>query len=369
MRELLEHLRVGQRQHHPQRLRGRVVIERSLPRHVPHQRRGARRGQRDGVAPVIEGNGRPVSRDTVRKEVLAERGDVGFAVAELPVQHARDARPRPLRGLLVGHLRREQGVPQLPQRVLGIVVRDLERRVERLVVLLERERVVAVDVRIGGEQEDDFSDSEVREINLQQHFGEAQGVRGQRVPRVGRERRIEAGQLRQRIEIVPQQLQQFRAIPPVAARARVVLDSIEKVVHGPGPHRRPRPHPEREDVRTVRACSAGRRNGARVDQPQGELVPEHLKRRELTDEVGIDRVVVEQLQDGADVSQLHEGVAGPAGAAQLSPEADEDRQLVEALFGSPRVRKVDPQILEAARFALGKLAVPFVGAVAELDEP
>ena len=151
--------------------------------------------------------------------------------------------------------------------------------------------------------------------------------------------------------------------------SRVVLDPIEEVVHGPGPHRGRRPHPEREDVRTVRAGRAGRRNGARVGQPQGELVPQHLKRGELTDEVGIDRVVVEQLQDAADVGELHEGVAGSAGAAQLSPEANEDRQLVEALFGSPRVRKVDPQILEAARFALGKLAVPFVCAVAERDEP
>ena len=166
-----------------------------------------------------------------------------------------------------------------------------------------------------------------------------------------------------------QQLQQFRAILSVAARARVVLDSFEKVVHGPGPHRRRRPHPEREDVRTVRAGSARRRHRAAVGQPQGELVPEHLKRRELTDEVGIDRVVVEQLQDTADVGQLHEGVAGPAGAAQLSPQADEDRQLVEALSARSASGNVDPQILEAARFALRKLAVPFVRAVAELDEP
>ena len=33
-------------------------------------------------------------------------------------------------------------------------------------------------------------------------------------------------------------------------------------------------------------------------------------------------------------AQLHERVAASAGAAQLAPEADEDRQLVEALFGS-----------------------------------
>src|SRR3954464_867071 len=103
-------------------------------------------------------------------------------------------------------------------------------------------------------------------------------------------------------------------MPPVAARARVVLDSIDKLGPGPGPHRGPRPYPEREDVRAVRTCSTGRRNGATVDQPQGELVPEHLKRRELTDEVGIDRVVLEQLQDAADVSQLNERVAGPTGA-------------------------------------------------------
>jgi hypothetical protein len=122
-------------------------------------------------------------------------------------------------------------------------------------------------------------------------------------------------------------------------------------------------------VRTVRTCRAGRRNGARVYQPQAELVSEHLKRGELTDEVGVDRVVLEQLQDAADVSQLDERVAGSAGAAQLSPQADEDRQLVETPLVSTFFRKLDPKILEAARFALGKFAVPFVRPVAELDEP
>ena len=52
----------------------------------------------------------------------------------------------------------------------------------------------------------------------------------------------------------------------------------------------------------------------------------------------------------------------------LSHEEETYLETVSRLFGSPPVRKVNPQILEAARLALRKLAVPFVGAVAEVDE-
>ena len=165
-------------------------------------------------------------------------------------------------------------------------------------MLLERERIVAVEVRIGGEQEDDFADAEVRERRSSQHFGEAQRVRRQRVPRVGRERRIEAGQLRQRIEIVAQQLEQLRAVPSVAARAAHSAGRDRGA--GARPRTTSRPAAPTQSARMcVRSAPVAPGAGSVrwSISSQAELVPQHLERRELTDEVGIDRAAVEQLQD------------------------------------------------------------------------
>ena len=48
--------------------------------------------------------------------------------------------------LLLRHVHVEQVAPQPPQRVFAVVVRKPERRVERLIAFLQRERVVTVEV-------------------------------------------------------------------------------------------------------------------------------------------------------------------------------------------------------------------------------
>ena len=86
------------------------------------------------------------------------------------------------RGCSASRPRPRASPAQPPQGVLGFVVGQPERGVQRLVLVLQRERVVAVEVRIGGEQEEQLADAEGGGVDLGQDLGEPQRVRRPRVP-------------------------------------------------------------------------------------------------------------------------------------------------------------------------------------------
>ena len=79
--------------------------------------------------------------------MLAQRQHGRRVEAELVAQGRFDAPPRPVLVLLLLDLRPQQLASQPPQRVVRSIVGKPERKIQRLVVVLQRERVVAVEVR------------------------------------------------------------------------------------------------------------------------------------------------------------------------------------------------------------------------------
>src|ERR1700746_1963462 len=97
----------------------------------------------------------------------------------------------------------------MPQRGLCFVLRQAEGQIDSIIFLLQRERIVPVQVIVGRKEEKNLSKTEPGGVNLDQHFSKSQRVRRESMPVVGRRSRIETGEPRQRVEVRDQQLDEF----------------------------------------------------------------------------------------------------------------------------------------------------------------
>ena len=134
-------------------------------------------------------------------------------------------------------------------------------------------------------------------------------MRGQRVPRGRGSGKIETGQARKRVEIRCQQLLEFRR--PGTARLvaiRMLADAVDQLVQSPWPVGGAGRGPQGEELRSIGAGGIRRNRGVKIRERQMETVAQHLKRRELADEIRIHGGADEELQHFADVLQLLEGV-------------------------------------------------------------
>src|SRR5262249_40041550 len=108
----------------------------------------------------------------------------------------------------------------MPANLVG----KLQRHIERLFVVIECKRIVAIEVWVGGEQEDELADREMRSVNLHEHFGEAERVRRLGPPGQRRRVGIEAGEQRQGLEVFGEELDEFGTALVMIATARAMLD-------------------------------------------------------------------------------------------------------------------------------------------------
>jgi hypothetical protein len=124
--------------------------------------------------------------------------------AELVLERGDDPPPGPAFDVIDDDV--EQLATERPQIRPRFVVRVGEWIVERLVLRLQRERIVTVEVRIDAEQEQHVADRELRQRQLPEHLGEAQRARRPGVPGIARRARVEPGQHRQRVEVLGEDL-------------------------------------------------------------------------------------------------------------------------------------------------------------------
>jgi hypothetical protein len=75
-----------------------------------------------------------------------------------------------------------------------LLVGQFQRPIERVVLVLERKRIVAIEMIVGGEQIEDLADAEVGGVDFRQHLGKPQRMRRERAPGVGSGGRIESGE-------------------------------------------------------------------------------------------------------------------------------------------------------------------------------
>ena len=71
---------------------------------------------------------------------------------ELVTQRSLDAAPGPVVLVFFRNVRIQQFPAQLPKGVAVVVVRQAEREIQRLVGILQLERIVAIQVIAGGEE-------------------------------------------------------------------------------------------------------------------------------------------------------------------------------------------------------------------------
>ena len=125
---------------------------------------------------------------------------------------------------------------------LPLVVRVMERVLERFGCVCKRERVVAGEVRVSREEVQNLADAEVRRVDLREHLREAEGVRRHAMPGVVRNRGVETHETRERIAVVREELQELRlARPAFVVRTRVVLDACDEPLYRPAPFARSDP--------------------------------------------------------------------------------------------------------------------------------
>jgi hypothetical protein len=107
---------------------------------------------------------------------------------------------------------------------------------------------------------------------------------------IGRGRRIETGQTRQRVQIAGHVRNLFLALAraPVAPRRRMRLYPFEQMVFRPIPFLRTAADPKSQQVRAVGSGRA-RRFVLGIAQWQMELVAQDLERGKLPDKFGVDR--------------------------------------------------------------------------------
>src|SRR5258708_6738722 len=146
----------------------------------------------------------------------------------------------------------KQLTSQCPQRVFVLIVRKIKRRVESLVLVLQSKGIVAVQVIVRGEQEENLSYAKVRSIDLGEYLGEAQGVRREGVPVVGSATGIEACQARERVKVRRDELDELRrSVATLVPSLCVMLNAVEELTKRPCPLARTFSNPESQQVRSV----------------------------------------------------------------------------------------------------------------------
>src|SRR5690348_12446134 len=113
----------------------------------------------------------------------------------------------------------QQLFAQRPQVEGMPLLRKVERLIERFVLILLEERIVAVEMLIHREEIEQLTRRERRAVNLRQDFGKTKRARRLRIP--ARRGRIEAAQQRERVQILAQDLHELRR--PMAAMATRTL--------------------------------------------------------------------------------------------------------------------------------------------------
>lgn len=158
--------------------------------------------------PPRESRGRSAHRENDRAEPPARRS---------PFRGGRllDARPPPVAGVLVRDAHVQQLAAQGPEAVPGVVLGHVQRVVEGLVLLGERVRVVAAQVRPLGEEEEDLADRELGRVELGQNLDEANRAGRLRVPLVPGA--VEPSKPCQVAETVPDLAPRARALGAVIA--------------------------------------------------------------------------------------------------------------------------------------------------------
>src|ERR1700722_10695429 len=186
------------------------------------------------------------------------------------------------------------------------------------------------------------------------------------MPVVGRRSWIKARELRERIKIRHQHLDEFRR-PPIAfvAPLRVVFDSLNQLLHRPIPLCGCRPHPKRQQLSSVGIDCGGRNFIQRIREFHLEVIAQHLKSGELANKVGVDKTTVEQVQNIADVSKLREGITEAVRLLQFSPQPDKYSKFDQGNLLSRSLRELKPQLVQAARFTIGEYAILLIVAIAE----
>ena len=258
---------------------------------------------------------------------------------ELPLQRVRDPRPAPVRRLVVVDVHLEQLVAQLPERELVLVVGQLQRRVERLVPFLQRERIVAVEVRVGGEQVQDLADAEARPRSSPAPRRSAACASGRACQVSAALRRVEPGEHGQRIEVVAQELDELRAVAGSGTRCGAWCWTRSRSWSTAQSHfwRRGPTHNARRCRRSAPVAPGA--GGSRWSTSFSAKVSRSIwNAASWRMKSGLMVPSGEELQHVADVRELLERVTLPAGAAQLAPEADEDDQLESAARRPSRLR-------------------------------
>src|SRR5437763_1908347 len=82
--------------------------------------------------------------------------EIRDGVTEIVVQRGFDPVPGPMMDRFVVERNREQLPAQLQKRALAFVVGQVQRNVESLVSIFERERIISLQVRPRREEEQDF---------------------------------------------------------------------------------------------------------------------------------------------------------------------------------------------------------------------
>src|ERR1019366_2880998 len=101
-------------------------------------------------------------------------------------------------------------VPQGPERVFFLFVWQGEREIECLVSVLERERIISVQMWLSRKQEEKLANAKIGHVDFGENVGKTQGVCGKRVPGIGALTGVEACQERERVEILRQKLDEVR---------------------------------------------------------------------------------------------------------------------------------------------------------------
>ena len=184
--------------------------------------------------------------------------------------------------------------------------------------------MMVVRKRVHRKQIENLPHRKIRGVHLRQHFRKSKRVCRQRPPGIGRHGGVKPDQVREPVEMRLKFIDKTRQ--PMMTRTSapcMLLDPFEKRPDRPWPLRSSWSNPYRQKIRALSVENARRRFVGRVNQGQPELIAQHLKRRELPNEIRIDRDSIDQLQHIADVAKIGECVAETARRLQYVIEPDE----------------------------------------------
>src|SRR5579883_1823726 len=112
--------------------------------------------------------------------------------------------------------------------------------------------------------------------------------------------------------------------------------------------------------------AVGRHACRPIHQGKLKMIPQHLKCRELPNEIRINRVPRIELKYLADILQLFKAVLGAALFFKNAPQPNKDPQLIKSSRGVIAfLRKLQPILIETARLTFGELTLLPIRSIAE----